>query len=493
MIATEEDEQASRESWTRRLLWLAGAASLLITARRVLSAVSGQGGIALDPASGGWAALALDFSRGLPYRPLLSEAGYGGTPDFPLHAAVHGLLIRLGLNPALAGHAVALVALALLLGAALVLLRALAVPAELAVAGVLILLANEPLQAAATTVRADLLAAALNVLGLAFAVSARNFLGMLLACVPFALAILTQETAVQGLLAASAALALRGLRRQGIAVVAFAGVLVLLGVLLTEHLSQGRFVEALRAASAGGATVKTLAFAPARMFNEARPSDLALWVLALAGMIASSRAARAGLPGLYLIATGCLTLLLLSSPGAAGNSFLDLDLAAILFLVAEWGSGRLRGVFPAAALALASLAVCGALAGSPLEPQRPAVAQVLAEAGSTVGPLLAENPWLPILSGEAPFLQDAAAAKQVFERTPAARADLLEKVDRGFFRAVVLEAPPAGDKTEGGRAGEGGSPGDARFGPGFGARLLQRYEPSVRRFDRFVVYRPKRR
>jgi hypothetical protein len=487
LIATEEDEQASRESWTRRLLWLAGATSLLITARRVLSAISAQASIAVNHVSGAWAALALDLSQGLPYRPLLSDAGYGGTRYFPLHFAAHGALIRLGLNPVVAGHAVTLIALAVLLFAAFLLLRGLAVPRELAIAGVLVLLANQPLQSAVVTIRGDLLAAALNVCGLALAVSARKFRGMLLACVPFALAILTKETAVYGLFAAAAALILRGLRRQGIAVLAITSVLVLGGVLATQILSQGRFLDNLRAVSSGGATLKTLAAAPARMFSHAHPSDILLAVLGLAGLIASSRAARAGLPALYLIATGCITLLVFGSPGIDENHLLDLDLAIALFLVAEWGSGRLQGVFPAAALALASLAFCGWLAQNPLTPQRKVVAQVLGEAGSSGGPLLAENPWLPILAGERPYLQDAFAFKVASDRLPAVRADLFEKLDRRFVRAVVLKVDMADDTRY---------PNwyrDVQFGPGFTGRLLENYELVARHSDQFFVYRPKPR
>jgi hypothetical protein len=487
VIATEEDEQASRESWTRRLLWLAGLTSLLISAQRVRSAIPGQAAIALNHVSGAWAALALDFSQGLLYRPLVSDAGYGGTRYFPLHFVAHGTLIRLGLSPALAGHAVTLFALAALLLAAFLLFRGLAVPNEVAIAGVLVLLANQPLQGAIVNVRGDLLAAALNVSGLALAVSARRVRGVLLACIPFALAILTKETAVFGLLAASAALALRGLRRQGLAVLALTSALVLIGILATQHLSEGRFLDNLRAVSSGGATLKTLAFAPARMLSHAHQSDLLLAVLGLAGLIASSRAARAGLPALYLIATAGITLLLYGSPGVDENHFLDLDLAIVLFLVAEWGSGRLRGVFPAAALALASLVFCGWLVEHRPEPQREVVAQVLDEAGSSGGPLLAENPWLPILAGERPYLQDAFALKLVSDRLPAVRADLLDRLDRRFFRAVVLKVDMTDQTiyTNWYR--------DVHFGPGFTERLLENYELVARHSNQFFVYRPRPR
>jgi hypothetical protein len=487
LIATEEDERESRESWTRRLLWFAGAASLLLTARRVLSALSGQSSIAVNHVSGAWAALAVDFSQGLPYRPLLSDAGYGGTRYFPLHLAAHGALIRLGLSPVQAGHAVTLIALAALLLAAFLLLRGLAVPRDLAIAGALVLLANQPLQSAVVAIRGDLLASALNLCGLALAVSARRFRGMVLASVPFALAILTKQTAVYGLLAATAALVLRGLRRQGLAVLAIASALVLAGVVLTQIQSQGRFFESLRAVSSGGTTLKTLAAAPSRMFSHTHPSDVLVVVLGLAGLLASSRAARAWLPALYLIATGCITLLLFGSPGIDENHFLDLDLAVVLFLVAEWGSGRLQGVFPAAALALASLAFCGWLAQNPLAPQRKVVAQVLSEAGSSGGPLLAENPWLPILSGERAYLQDAFAFRVAATRVPALRADLFEKLDRRFFRAVVLKVDVADDTTYANWYR------DVHFGPGFTARLLENYQLVARHSDQFFIYRPKPR
>ncbi|HKF67370.1 MAG TPA: hypothetical protein VKB36_12585, partial [Vicinamibacterales bacterium] len=54
-------------------------------------------------ASGTWTALAWDFAHGELYRPVLSPAGFGGTRYMPLLFVLHGLLIRLHLDPVHAG------------------------------------------------------------------------------------------------------------------------------------------------------------------------------------------------------------------------------------------------------------------------------------------------------------------------------------------------------------------------------------------------------
>ncbi|MBL6431870.1 MAG: hypothetical protein HPM95_15010 [Alphaproteobacteria bacterium] len=53
--------------------------------------------------SGVWMTLAIDYADGLLYRPILSEAGYGGTRYMPLFFMIHGVLIRLFGDPTLTG------------------------------------------------------------------------------------------------------------------------------------------------------------------------------------------------------------------------------------------------------------------------------------------------------------------------------------------------------------------------------------------------------
>src|SRR5271157_822493 len=74
-------------------------------------------GVSLTPTSGTWIALAVDLKDGMFYRPMYGDLGYGGTRYFPLHFVLHAALMKIGLGPEVAGHALEGVAgLALLFG-----------------------------------------------------------------------------------------------------------------------------------------------------------------------------------------------------------------------------------------------------------------------------------------------------------------------------------------------------------------------------------------
>jgi hypothetical protein len=350
-----------------------------------------------------------------------------------------------------------------------------------------LLLANPPVQGALITIRGDLLACAFNVCGLALAVSDERGRRRWLAPILFALAILTKQTAIYGVVAVAVALAVRGDRKRALGVAAGAIFVVAIGVAATQLASGGTFLAVIRACSSGGATLKTIALAPIRMFNFANPADLAFLVLGLAGVIAVDRSALREVPGIYLIATACITTVLFGSPGVDENHFLDLDVAIVLFLVAAAAKGGLKGAFAPLALALAALQFCASVALTPVVPQRSVVSQVLQEVGPSGGPLLSENPWLPILARERPYLVDAFTFKLIADRHPQLRDDLLRKLDARFFRAVVLK----NDLFDGFVYKDWYR--DVHFGAGFSEKLLANYELVAQHSDQFYVYRPRPR
>jgi hypothetical protein len=480
-------QRGERVFWARHFLLVASGVALILSAVRAVRGIGELSSIAVNHVSGAWAALALDFAHGELYRPVISDIGYGGTRYFPLQFVLHGLLIRLGLSPLVAGHALSIAALAALICGAYALLRCLRVSAAFAGPGAILLLANPPVQGALLTIRGDLLACALNVCGLALGMSDERRRLRWVAPILFSLAILTKQTAIYGVVAMAVALAVRGDRKRALGLAAAVISLVAIGVAATQLASGGTFLALMRACSSGGATLKSIALAPIHMFNFAFPADLALVVLGLAGVIAVDRSALLELPGLYLIATACITTVLFGSPGVDENHFLDLDVAVVLFLVPAAAKGRLKGAFAPLALALAALQFCGSVALTRVVPQRPVVSQVLEEVGTSGGPLLAENPWLAILAGERPYLLDAFTFKLIADRDPRVREDLLRKLDARFFRAVVLKNDLFDSFVYKDWYRE------VHFGPGFSERLLDNYELVAQHSDQFYVYRPRAR
>jgi hypothetical protein len=65
----------------------------------------------LDVASGVWTALAFDLANGVFYRPVVSDAGYGGTRYFPVFFTGHAALIKVIGDPFWAGYAMSAAAI----------------------------------------------------------------------------------------------------------------------------------------------------------------------------------------------------------------------------------------------------------------------------------------------------------------------------------------------------------------------------------------------
>ena len=125
-----------------------------------------------DPASGTWTTLAWDFVHGEFYRPVLAPSGYGGTRYMPLFFIAQGLLMRAHVDPVYAGVLVMQCSVLVAAFALYVALRANAVPARLALPFAGTLWATAVYQRFVTDFRADYLAAAFALGGVAAAETA---------------------------------------------------------------------------------------------------------------------------------------------------------------------------------------------------------------------------------------------------------------------------------------------------------------------------------
>ena len=108
---------------------------------------------------------------------------------------------------------------------------------------------------------------------------------------------------------------------------------------------------------------------------------------------------------------------------------------------------------------------------------------VLATIGDTSRPILAENPIVPLLAGQRPYVLDAWMLRLLRQRIPGFGDPLLEKLRNRSFGAVVL---CVGDpKTSYGRWWYE----TQQFGPGFAAALTQNYR-LVATMDDQKIYLP---
>jgi hypothetical protein len=436
---------------------IAAAVLLVIIAQRIV-----EGGY-LNHVSGSWAALADDFAHGLLYRPLRSELGYGGTRNFPLHIVLHGLLVRAGLSLKVAGHLISVASAGALAAAGAVGLRRRGAPLTLACAVGVLALASRTAVMGAAGIRGDLLPVALGVMGLALAPRSRND-SVVGAALFLGLAVLAKPTLLWAPAGLALSLAASGEWRTLLRVAVPAAAVTLAGLLLAHVVSHGEMLTSFRAcASGGGFSLAQLA----KGLGYARPGDAA-WILGGVGLTAW-RGRRALEHPFSAAALICLpvTLFLFMSRGTHINHFVDSSaigaLAIGVALTGDESGHRLPRIVLVTATAL-GLAEAVLLDG--IQIKRHELEEVVAALPSGSGPILSEQPWIPLLAGERAYVLDAYSLLQMREHSPALSEDFLSEIDRCRFRAVVLMGKPEiadlwFDTVE--------------FGPGFRDHILSHY------------------
>jgi hypothetical protein len=407
--------------------------------------------------SGVWIALADDVAHGDFYRPLVSELGTGGTRYMPLFFSLHGALIGLGFSPLVSGVALTLASALATIGALVALLRQLEVPRALAWAAGLTMLGTVTVQMLLTTVRGDFLATALNLAGVAAALAWRKTNGrraLLAAALFFAAAFLTKITTLFGL--AAVVLWLVG-KREGRAAAVLAGasaLLMALGAGLAQWASDGRMLESFRAVASGGANPGFALSAPRRLLEECLGDPLLCVVFGAAtiGAMTLRRAASAGLLAWLAGTTLLVTLAIFGSPGTGKNHLIDLQALAVVVLAVAAISRPVARAW--AGLSFGALAVGMIVTWLPGVPSvrafferhhRPAIAGVdefVARAGAGAHRMFSENPLLPILVGERPFVADLFNLELRMRQDAGLRQQMLDGLRAGKFGSVVLSNWP---------------------------------------------------
>lgn len=444
-------------AWSRAFLSCAVAAGLLGLACIVMGVRSGT---QVNHVAATWTAIAADMSQGLFYRPLYSpEIGYGGTRFFPLFFSLQALLIKSGLTPIVAGHVVGLLSGGLLLGGAYVLLRRLSVSRTVAAGVTALLLASGILQHGFATIRGDILPLALNVWGFAAYLGARN--GRSRLAVPallFTLAFAAKATAFHGVVAMGLWLLVQGRRRDAAAIAGLAVLGCSAVLAVTQVASAGRFLGIMRACATGGATLGSVLEAPrnlAGMFLWKEPWGFCLFGAACLACLGRFRSCARTLPGIFLAASLGATVVVFGSPGVTWNHLADLVVASALLLGVAVGQAppAQRRVLEPALLLLAVFAVLPgiatvrqerAAAGQGADQERRAVAAAMPPGP---GAILSEDPLLPIVAGERPYLLDAFMVRLVAERDPQFAVHLTDRVRAGTFRAIVFLNDPRTRKS----------------------------------------------
>jgi hypothetical protein len=446
----------------RLLPWLAAA---LVLASVLRLPAAWESGNALNHVSGAWMTLADDLARGTFYRALHDPSGvYGGTRFFPLSIALHAGLLRAGAGIVAAGYVLSAAAAGLLLAGTLLLLRRLGLSRGPALAFAALAFAGFGAQHGISSVRGDLLPVALSALALAAVVPAATGRRIALAVVLLGLAFAAKPTALTAAGAAVAWLLARRELRAATALAAGVAALAVAVVVATDALSGGRFLAILAACADGGTDLGFAVRAPIRLGDylaTGDPSGVVLiaaaavpLALAAPSLARAARGPRADAPPLLLAAlwlasasAGVLTVF--ASPGTGTNHLAELEVAAAVTLGAlAAGTGRAARAARLAAPVVAAAGLALALetwredAGSSRLAEVRAAARALPE-----GPILSEDPLVPLLAGRQPILLDPWMLRLAASRDPALTEALAADLARGAYAAVVLfrdlDAPDA--------------------------------------------------
>lgn len=430
---------------------LAGLSAALAVATAARLPAAWQSGNALNHVSGAWLTLADDLARGTFYRPLHDAAvGYGGTRYFPLPFALEAGLQRAGMPLLAAGYAAGLAAGILLVAGTFLLLRALGRGRLGAAAFAPLALAGFAGQHALAAARGDLLPVALSALGLAAVAGGRLAAGALALVLAFA----AKPTALTAAAAAVLWLLLRGRGRAAGTLAALVGAGAAFAVLATQLLSGARFLPLVAGAASGGAGPADAARAPLRLAQELLTADRAglfACVAAAAALAAALPAlARGGrapaapallLAALWFGAAGAGALAVLALPGTGVNHLVELEAsAAVLLGVAAGAGGRAATIARTAAplAAAAGLALAASLWRADLASSRLGEIRALLRALPPGGPILSEDPLVPLLAGQRPYLLDPWTLRLAAAAAPEVAAPLAGAIRRGGFPAVVL-------------------------------------------------------
>jgi hypothetical protein len=408
--------------------------------------------------SGVWIALADDVAHGDFYRPLHGSLGTGGTRYMPLFFLLHGGMIKLGAAPLTAGVALTLGSVLALVATAGVLLRRLGLPREISWPAALLMLGAVSFEMMMLTVKGDYLAAAFNLGGIAAFLDWSQHRGRSRLCLTsglFAAAFLTKITSVFGLGACVAWLLFRNEWRLAARLFAASCLMMLAGVILANLASDGRMWASFRAVASGDTDSAFALTSPVRFLSECSGDPLAC-ILFVGACVCGTMLflKNRNTPILWLaVFTALVTLVIFASPGTGANHLIDPIVVAALVVALALNQpasrSRIWAGITAAAFALGI--IVSWLPGVPSiprffkqhhKPALTAVQEFIERAGPAAHPIFADNPLIPILAGERPFVADLFNLELALRNEAGKRAEMLGRLQAGEFGAVVLSNWP---------------------------------------------------
>jgi hypothetical protein len=437
------------------LLILAAIVLVLCLAARLITSWHNFGD--LFTTSGVWTAMAVDLADdGTLYRQLISPLGYGGTRYAPLYPVLQAGLMRLGMTPIGSGYFLTLIAMAIAAAGLYTLMRRLRVPSTIAGSITCFALAANCFLEGVAQIHGDPLAIALELWGLVSILSLadcdpkRTWTPITLAAICFAFAAAAKVTSIFGIVSAFAWLILHGRRWPALRLAAVWAIDVTVLVLATQWASHGRAIGIFHRTAAGGGGFATLAQGPHRFADAMLHSDhvaFGFWILALALFLI--RRTWNSLPALLFFVTTAGTIAIFGSPGTGINHLMSLQVASIIVVGVSLAQLRtLRPVAVGAILLLVAVGVVNCIRQAREIRQdraRDSLEIVLNDIrqSSVPGPIYANDPFIPILADQRPYVLDGFMARLMRQKDPASAGKLWDDLEQVRFSAVITNVHPA--------------------------------------------------
>ncbi|MDA1110804.1 MAG: hypothetical protein O3A78_13490 [Nitrospinae bacterium] len=472
-----------------------------------------RGGIPSGNTSGVWAALANDFAEGVFYRPVFDDTGYGGTRYMPLFFVLYGILISYFNDPVLSGLLLSLSTIVFLDWGSYVLLRQLGIKKNFALAFTFLVHASIAFQLLTLEFRGDFLAAGLNVWGIVFALKhlRTNSRGHLtLSAVFFTGAIFTKFTTIGGLVTIAFLFLIQKKKSSAITLTGLTAVTTLGLLFGVNEWSHGKALASFQACALGGFNL-TYALKTPLWFLTVIVQDpffLALLGLAIYLVTMTLTAQCKSFITLYFCFTLVSTFLIFSSPGTDSNHLIDLLIACILVTASQFQtnqkfSSAYNLYFLFTVIGILFMWIPGTLSikdhiESVGRPTRTTIQTLAEKLGPENKNILSENPLVPLLMGQRPFVLDAFSLRLLAQKSPVVHEDFIRRLKDQFFEAIILldwsgapldQLEDAMEKHS--SLGVDRFYGEVHFPPGFLDLMKKHYALSF--VERpFVIYKPKK-
>lgn len=405
----------------------------------------------LEQVSGSWAALAVDLSKGIFYRPLADETiGTGGTRWMPLYFVLHAGLIKLTGDVFFTGHILSLLSSALLLIAAWLIFKRAGLGFISCLVMITLPLCSNNLITAMTAVRGDILAAALNVLGLYFALSYNNKTSrIVISSLLFSLTVMAKITSVYGVIAVVLWLFFNNRKSDAYK---FAGIftgITIIFVIGIQIISSGRLLEIFTLCASGGTTIVKFIKSPFNFMSCLTGTDngvLVVFTAGIAAMFFKGREIIRSQYALYMAVTLVITLFIFGSEGIVGNHLIDIHIASVLVIAGVISEYKLShgAVIKCCAAVILIAFFINSHGLRQIYKKEPFLLHINKTAESLKGAKLifAQNPWLPLIMKKDVYHLDPFMFRIIDMGKPELLRNFYTKLDNAEFDAVVFDQNP---------------------------------------------------